>query len=290
MISHDPRFGNPVHRGVSITEVSRVSIRSGARTFRLALLAMITLAAAGCATRVTLSEVDPTFARQLAASPQVALGGVVVGSSLEARLSAADADAADDALYRAFISQRPDLKVWPRPAIDGRLEPGQLDSLRHDYAAVGRLRPEPLRALAPGLGDVRFLALVRLDADQVRTVTPVEGVRGRDVPGAEGVPEDGERWGTPVSTERRVALTLQVFDLVDGAMVWEAAAESRARQRYAYRDALSEDATYVRDRLREDPGPSELSREGVYLQTPDLIELLDQALSSAVARMPGTTS
>jgi len=263
-----------------------VSIRSGVRSLALAAIALVV---AGCATRVTLSEVDPTFARELSASPHLALGGMVAGASLEARLAPDDAEAADDALYRAFITQRPDLKVWPRPAIDGRLEPGQLDSLRHDYATVGRLRPEQLQAAAPGLGDVRFLALVRLDADQVRTVAPVEGVRGRDVPGAEGVPEDGERWGTPVSTERRVALTLQVFDLVDGTMVWEAAAESRARQRYAYRDALSEDATYVRDRLRDDAGPSELSREGVYLQTPDLIELLDSALASAVSRLPRTT-
>jgi hypothetical protein len=262
-----------------------LSIRHGVCSLAIAA---VVLALAGCATSVSLTEVDPTFGRQLAASPSLALGGVVVGAALEARLAPEDTEAADDALYRAFLTQRPDLTVWPRPSIEGRLEPGQLDSLRHDHATVGRLRPEQLQALAAGLGEVRFLALARLDADQVRTVTPAGGVRGRDVPGAEGVPEDSENWGAPVSTERRVALTLQVFDVVDGAMVWEAAAEARARQRYAYRDAMSEDATYVRDRLQEDAGEPALSREGMYLQTPDLVELLEQALASAVARLPRT--
>ncbi len=258
-------------------------------TSLLPLLLVAAMLSAGCATKVKLADTDPDFAGHLAEQPRLALAGVVAGATLEARLAPTDAEDADDALYRAFLGQRPDLTVWPRPAVDGRLSPGQLDSLRHEYAALGRLRPDQVRALATGLSDMRFLALARITADQTRSIAPAEQRRRRDVPGAEGVPEDGDAWDMPVRTERSIGLTLQVFDLTSGAMVWQADAESRARQQYAYDNALSDQDTYVRDRLADAEGTPTLSREGVFLQTPDLIALLEQALAETVQRLPRTS-
>ncbi|MEZ4386240.1 MAG: hypothetical protein R3D98_01430 [Candidatus Krumholzibacteriia bacterium] len=255
----------------------------------LALLAAALISCGGCATRVNLAATAPSFADDLAAHPQFALGGVVVGATVGGRLAPADADDADQALYRAFLGERPDLVVWPTPAVDGRLAPGQLDSLRHEYAALGRLRPDQVQPLAAGLEGMRFLVLVRITADQIRSIMPAEPTRHDQRPGAEGVPENSEAWGQPVRTERQVALTLQVFDLADGAMVWEAAAESRDRRHYAYADPLSDQDTYVRDRLAGADDPPTVSREGVYLQTPDLVALLEQALAEAVQRLPRTT-
>jgi len=254
---------------------------------RFFLCVALPLLLTGCATKVQLTDTDPDFAAELAGQPAVALAGVVVAATTSGELSADDAVVADETMYSAFLSQRPDLTVWPRPAVDGRLEPGALDSLRAEYAQLGRLRPDQVRSLAPFLADSRFLALARITGDQVRTVTTTDQDRGGLRPGAEGVPErDEDGWSRPVRTERRLELTVQIFDLRDGRMVWDAEASSRERQQYAYEDALGEDATYVRDRLAEDSDEPNLSRDGVYLQTPDLMVLLERALTKVVQKLP----
>jgi hypothetical protein len=249
----------------------------------LAVLALIVMAA-GCATKVETAATDPDFAAGLAAHPRVALGGVVAADLLQRQLAPADREDADLAMYRAFLGSRPDLTVWPPEAVDGRLAPGQIDSLRAEYAIHGRLRPERVVALSDPLDGARYLMLARITADQIRSIVPTPETNPSHVAGDQE--RSGEHWDSGVSTERRVTIELHVYDLESGTLAWQADAQSRARQLYAYEDQLATDGTYVRDRLADADQAPTLSRDGEFLQTPDLIDLLEEALSETVQRLP----
>jgi hypothetical protein len=243
----------------------------------------------GCATRVEVAETDPDVAARLMDGRPFALGGVVAAASLEGRLTADDAMAADQALYRAFLSERPELTVLPVPAVDGRLADGTLDELEATFARRGRLLPGELVPHAPVFEDGAFLVMVQITSDNVRTILPGErSGLPPDRGGAQGVPEDEEDWTQSVLTEREVGTAIRVFDVADGALVFEATATTRDRQRYEYEDAIGDDtAVYVRDRLRRADDLRRLSRGGEALQVPDLIDLLEAALVELVGRLPG---
>lgn len=258
---------------------------------RLAALILMSSLLCGCATKVKLADTDPGFAAALSADPNLALGGVVVSEQVLGELAPDDAVMADEVVFRAFLQHRPDLTVWPREAVDGRLEPDQLEAVRGQATAAGPLPVEAVRAMGEVLQGSRYFVMTRITADQVRTVT--EGpTQDRDGfrPGAEGVPEDGGAWSNPVITERRLELSVDIYDLRDGRSVWQAEASSRARQHYEYEDALRDDATYVKDRLAAEDDEPTLSRTGVYLKTPDLMDLLEQALTKVVQQLPVATS
>ncbi|MBD3221684.1 hypothetical protein GF314_10620 [bacterium] len=243
----------------------------------------------GCATRVEVAETDPAVVARLMDGRPFALGGVVAAAHLDGRLTDEDATAADQALYRAFLSERPDLTVLPVPAVEGRLADGTLAGLEAAFARRGRLLPGELVPHAPAFEGGAFLTMVQITSDNVRTILPGErSGLPPDRGGAEGVPEEQEDWTRTVLTEREIGTAIRVFDVTDGALVWEATATTRDRQRYQYEDAIGDDtAVYVRDRLRQADELQTLSRGGDALQVPDLIDLLENALVELVRRLPG---
>ena len=258
--------------------------------FICGLLASLLLTA-GCSTRVHDVATDPAFTAAIAENPALALGGVVTGPTLEMRLAADDAEDADAALYRAFLTKRPDLTVITTAAVDGRLDRDHLAGLREEYARLGRLRRDQLATVAEVLPEVRFLVLARLTSDRTRTITPEDRGIDPDRAGAEGVPEDTEDWSSLVLTEREIGVTLQFFDVRTGRIAWEAEATTRERQHYAYEDVLAEDAvSYVRDRLADREDVPTVPRDGVFLRVPDLVEMLETALVELVDRLPADGS
>lgn len=243
----------------------------------------------GCATKVDVAQTDPVLRSQLALRQPMALTGVTVHRALDGRLAPADADEADQALYRAFLQARPDLPVIPVPAVDGRLSPGLLDSLRQEAAGRGQARPVTVRTAGEELLDSSLMVSVQLVSDNTRTVLPSEREvqQPEEDAGADIQTAGPVDWSKSVLTERQIGVVMYLHDLRTGEMVWEARATTRDRQRYEYDDAMGDDtAVYVRDRLQQADQPETITRGGAALKVPDLIDLLEAALTELVARLP----
>lgn len=251
-----------------------------------AVIAAFCLVWGGCATKVKVVAADPALAGQLGATPIVAVGPVTVAPAVGAMLAPADAADAATALQRALLAARPDLEVWPLAAVEERCAAGELERLAGEYGRLGRLRADQLAPLAEALAGCRLLALARVIEDDVRSIT-----QRLDTPEPAARPiESGEPGGfanLSVSTERRVTVALEIFDLVAGRSLWRAEAQARERERYRYEDRLRRDPTgYVQQRLAASDSPVLLDRRGEYLQLPDLIALMQQALTAMAERLP----
>lgn len=251
---------------------------------RLRLVLLVSLALlAGCSTRVKVINTDPEFARRLAAADIVALGGVTVAPMIGAELAPADAFAAAEALFRAFLSGRPDLAAWPAPTVGEKLGDDVLSVLLAEYGRLGRLRVDQLLPLAEPLHGCRFLALARLTDDAIRSQVLDQDGFDPNRPTA----EHPRPLTQSVTTERAVTVTLEIFDLASGRSVWQGEARARERERYRYQDRLQrEPSAYLQERLAAADSPRYLPRQGEFLQMPDLIDLLEQALSGLVQRLP----
>lgn len=252
----------------------------------IAVILTAALALGGCATRVKVAASDPALAAGLAAVPVIAVGGVAVAPQVGGVLADDDAEAAAAAFHRAFLDARPDLEVWPLPRVQALAGRESLTDLMAEYGRLGRLRPDQLRPLAEPLGACRLLAVARLTADEVRSLSP-QGQRPAAAAGSGAADDQGGLALTTVSTERRVTVTLEIFDLLRGSSLWQAEASARKRDRYSYEDRLRRDpGGYIQQRLAAATEPATLERRGEYLQLPDLVDLLEQALAAMMRRLP----
>jgi len=257
-----------------------------ARLLALAALAAILLAG-GCATRTRTTVASPDLADALGPDAPIALVGITVAPALGATLAPADSADAEAALYRAFLAVRPDLVVWPVDVLAGQAYPATLAAVRTAHARGGHPAPGALAALASQVAGARFVALARLEADAVRSDAQRQDLQNPEAR-AEGLPEHASAWATTVSVEREVGVVLGLYDLQRGALAWEARADARDRQRYAYEAPLAGDsARSLQERLAAGDTPAHLSRRGESLRAPDLVDLLEQGVRSLVGRLPG---
>jgi hypothetical protein len=254
--------------------------------FAALVVAAGVLGAGGCATRVQTATTDPALGEALDGGARVAIGPVTVAPTLGATLAPADSADALAACYRAFLTARPDLTIWPADAVAGQADPAALAAVAASHARLGRPDPAAVRTLADDLPGSRFLALVRLEDDEVRSNAVRQDMQDPEARAA-GVPEHGSGWSQTVLVERELTVGLTLVDLQTGEVAFAATAEARDRQRYAYESPLGEDpAATVQERLADAGQPRYLSRRGEALQTPDLVALVEQALEGLVARLP----
>lgn len=261
---------------------------AGPRVPAMVLLLVLTtlIALGGCATRVKVTGSDPQLARSLRESPLISIGGVTVAPTVNGILSPDDARDAAHAVQRAFLSTRPEIEIWPLDAVRPRLGAAALARLVHEYGLLGHLRPDDLTPLADNLNGCRLLAMVRLTADEVHSKT-MHTEAPAPLPGSSAHAETGGPVTPTVSTERKVTVTLEIFDVATGRSVWRAQAHARDHERYRYEDRLRSDPVgYVQQRLATSQSPVHLDRRGAYLKLPDLVELIEQAVSAAAQRLP----
>jgi hypothetical protein len=240
----------------------------------------------GCSTRVKVLQNDPALAEQLAAEPVIAIAGVTVCPTVGGILAPDDALAAAVAMQRAFSDIRPDLVTWLPTAFQIDRYQDHLAKLMHEYGKLGRLRPDQVAAPAASPGDHDMLVLARLVQDDIRSLSsqpqappPAAGSAASD--------ETDLSWTTTVSTERRITITMEIFDARTGDSLWKAKSEARARETYHYEDRLHTDPEgYLKERLAAAPSPIYLQRRGEYLKLPDLVDLIGQAVSVMVQRLP----
>jgi len=163
---------------------------------------------------------------------EVAVGGVVVGRGVT--LDPPAGPGADDewaaSMYGHLLAQTPAVKVVATPVL-ADLAGSTLVLLRREYAERGPLDPQLLAELHEAVPTARYLALGRIDADDL-------SYRTRDsldttVEHREARPSDlvhpAEPRNPPPGRRARRAVTLEfdLFDIAGGETVWSAAVERR---------------------------------------------------------------
>lgn len=261
-------------------------------TMARAALALLLLTGAGCAGKVetvhTAADFDPTALEE----GIVALGGFVVATRVTAAPDQempvgmepddhlAQSDAWTPALYGAFLGGAPQVRVWPWPQLSGRVDPALL---AHAHAAVARggvLHEDLLRGVARQLPEVRYLAMARLDRNEVDLHHSTEQAARtsweRDE--MEGGAQARDR---SVTTRRRVAVTLDLYDLYAGRSVWTTTVTREAKELYNYQEAEETAAT---GELADNPA---VRVKGTPKQGPPLEGLIEKACGMLVENLVG---
>ena len=248
------------------------------------------LAVAACSTKVRDVEAAPDFDAQLAATPVVGIGDVTVAVTMDAVLAPPDSLDAVEVLYRSFLTSPGRLDIWHPTTISDLAGAESLHTLALEYARYGRLRPDQVQPLAAPLSGCRFLAFGRLTDDQIESNTQhSDALNPQDR--VEGTPERYSSWAAVVSVERKITVTLEIFDLTSGESVWRGEAEAKDRQLYEYEDtSVRTSNEYLQERLATDDAPAYLSRGGDALKAPDLIDLMQTAFTKLVGRLPAAES
>ena len=261
-----------------------------ARTHAALILIATSLALAACSTRVRDVEGAPDFHAQLAATPVVGIGAVTVAASMDGILAPADSLDAVEALYRSLLTAPVRLDIWHPTTISDLAGADSLHALTVEYARYGRLRPDQVQPLAAPLSGCSFLAFGRLTDDQIESNTQ-QGDAFNPEDRIEGTPERYSSWAAVVTVQRKVTVTLEIFDLTSGDSVWRGEAEAKDRQLYEYEDPSARTSQeYLHERLTSDDEPNYLSRGGDSLKAPDLIDLMQTAFTKLVGRLPAAES
>ncbi len=256
------------------------------RTAACLTLLVVACLTAGCSTRVRDKQGAPGFGDQLAATPAVAVTTVTVDPAVDGVFNEIDQADADDAFFGAFLAADRGLDVWHPETVRELVGAELLAEIAETYTSLSRVRPADILALAPTLEGCRFLALGRLTEDRVRTLDQ-SAVNNDPAVRAEGQADHGGTWTSIISVERRVRVTLEIFDLTSGESVWRSEATSSDKQLYEYDDAtMSDPAAYLEERLAAADGPVYLSRHGDALKLPDLIGLVRKAYIKLAETLP----
>lgn len=260
-----------------------------------AVLAAVLLLAAGCAGKVETIHTDAAFSPADLQEEIVVLGGFVASSRLASDpaqempsgLAAADYFAQSEAwsplLYGQFLAGAPTVQVWPWDQLVGRVDSLTVAAAHATVARGGMLQQAQLAQLAAGLPEARYLAVARLDRNEVSLHNSTEQA-ARTSWERDGVDGEREALDRSVTTRRRIAVTLDLYDLREGRSVWTATANREAKELYNYAEPEQEEAT---GELADNPA---VRVKGTPKQGPPLESLLDAACRKLVEQLFGEES
>ncbi|MBE0566921.1 MAG: hypothetical protein IH621_13255, partial [Krumholzibacteria bacterium] len=147
------------------------------------------------------------------------------------------------------------------------------------FARGGVLRPAQLAPLAGALGEVRFLALARVEKDEITLHEGVEAAvekqrarDGRDVHAGSLDPA--------LKTRRKLTVTLDVYDLAAGRSVWTATAERHRDELYNF---TAQDGQARPPVVPE--GEPVITADGRPLPTADFTRVLGDACQALAQRL-----
>lgn len=246
---------------------------------------------AACAGRVETVHTSPGFARADLAAGRLGVGGVVLASrlALDPALAApagvpagdvlAQADVLAGQLYGPLLAAGPGVPVWPWPAVREACGDSLLAGVLGAFARGSVLRPAQLAPLADALDQVRYLALARVEKDEITLHEGVEAaVRkqrardGRDVHAGSLDPA--------LKTRRKLTVTLDVYDLAAGRSVWTATAERHRDQLYDFSGSAAGERPSV-----VPTGEPVITADGRPLPTADFATVLGEACDALARRL-----
>ncbi len=254
-------------------------MHAASKTTLILVLGMI----AGCSVHVHAPPASEALVAALDRGSVVAFAGVTTDPAVGV-FTPPDAIAADDAALGGIASAYPTLTVWATPAVADVLGDPQLAALRDEYGRLGGLAIARVRALAAGLPGASLLALARLEADDVHTDTVVQDQANPEAR-VSGQPEHSTPWAMTMSTERKIRVAMEIFDLQTGASLWRGQADVRDRIRYEYKPpSIDPQAIARRSAAASD---SAIVRTGEFLKRPDIVPMIGNACHDLTTRLPG---
>jgi len=247
-----------------------MNLRAGITLLSVCLLAVSVW---GCGGGVKDVAGDPTL------DPAALSAGRIIIAGIGVRPDGVDPEIRDrcgDELFAAMLAGRPDIEVWPQAVLADAVGDSFRAALLERIRFTNNLPAETLAEIAAATPSTRFLAVGRIDADELDRSS---GDTAREARARE---EGGFSNAMAVETKlkRQVTVTLQLFDLETGKTVWSGTAErSRTTSHSFVEDGGREYSTGV-SRL---PGDRERSGQDY---EPDLAELAGRAFADLVERLP----
>ena len=257
-----------------------------------AVLASSLMLAAGCAGKVETVHTDAGFEPAVLEEGVVVLGGFVASSRLAADLTqempsgfgasdhVAQSDAWSPLLYGQFLAVAPAVQMWPWAQLAGRVDSVTVASVHASLARGGTLQRQQLELMAAALPEARFLAVARLDRNEVSLHNSTEQA-ARTSWEREDLDGETQARDRAFVTRRRVVVVLDLYDLQEGRSLWSATASRDAKELYNFEEA---------DRVEAAEEPAELpgvTVKGMPRQGPPLEGLLEQACGKLVEQLMG---
>ena len=252
------------------------------------LLPLVVLVAA-CTTKVTNVQTGRDFDPSVLDGGVVALGGFVASTRLLDDYPVgpdappigdllAQTEAWAPVLYGAFLAEAPQMNIWPWPTVAAAVTDSTLADGLTVFARGGLLRPDQLDPVARELPGARYLALVRLDGNEVSLHESAGSVtrNQRDHDGRQLHANEG---AANITTRRRLTVTLEIYDLQTGLSLWGGTIRHDAKELYNPEDARTD----APDSLRT--GDPYIRVTGTSQQGPPFMGVLEAACAAAVKRM-----
>ena len=219
---------------------------------RLVLAAFLLISLGGCAGRVKVGELAGQFdAKELQMRP-VAIGGVILGRGVgldEAALIGEgdqnqdlwfQADTWSDYLFRSFLTQSPEVLVWPWSTVSAQADSAALAVVHEVFARRGIIKPDQLNALGRSIPEVGYLVLARIESNQLTTEQSmrslIDAQRAKD--GRDAHPETGRYI---FSMKRTVQVGMEVYDLFLGTLEWRGTVTRDRNELFGNQEIQEED-------------------------------------------------
>ncbi|MCP4572166.1 MAG: hypothetical protein GY838_07400 [bacterium] len=262
------------------------------KTITCGVLAAALILTAGCTTKVETIHTGADFTPAALEEGILVLGGFVMASRLALDPAqemppgfapdghADQSDAWAPLLYGQFLAGAPQVQVWPWDQLAGRSDSATVALVQASVARGGVLRRDQLDQLAADLPEARFLAVARLDRNEVSLHESTEHAE-RTSWERDGLDGETQVRDRSLVTRRLVEVTLDVYDLAEGRSVWTATATRDAKELYNFAEA---EETAVAGDMAENTA---VRVKGTPRQGPPLEGLLEKACGQLVEQIVG---
>ncbi len=259
----------------------------------IALIILLPLVLAGCSGRVTNQSQVEDFNLDTMLGWPWAIGGVVLNPRLDPDRVAqkelhsladpwhAVSDEYSPLLYGGFVERAPQMELWTFASVFGQVPEPALKALQDGFARSQILGASDFSPISSAMPRIRYLVLGRIDGTEIDTyqdaATKEEDQRVKD-----GRNPHGGSLNRSLTVRRIVNMTMQVYDLRDGQMMWSGSVERWKNELFT--GAEVDKAMDIRVTKGSEEGrDTEISIEGTPLRTPSLAAVVDAACS-ALAR------
>lgn len=249
----------------------------------------------GCAGSVQNVHQAEDFDAARLRDSRLGVGGFVLGSRVQLDSSTLDdgarelvthADQTDEwapILYSQLLTQRRDLTTWPWPSVRDQVPADLLAAIHETFARGGVLDPEQVQQLRTYLPALDLMALGRVEGTTVsindNDATDREMQRMRD-----GDEATTASLSSTKSTRREAEMTLDIYDLHSGQLVWSGSVKRHRDQLY-YPDADGNPGgVQVQPADGDNPGRILVGGKGV--PAPPLAEVLEFLCEGLVQELP----
>jgi len=259
-----------------------------ARSHALSPALAVLLLLAGCAGKVHTVHQTEGFDPADLKVGSVAIGGLVLSQRLDADPVSkvpngapedlhGQADLWSPVLYEKFLAYGGGTVIWPWPSTFDAMGDTIGGEVLRTAARGGVIVPDRLAKIAAALDGVRFLAVARVDGNEVSLLEASPTTSQMEQASRDPHDTQQRTWS---KTRRKVTVTLDIYDLETHRSVWSSTADRR-------RDHLlsGDDQMLVEEEMPREPGDPLIDSRSAHLPASPFDKVLGDACAAAVERL-----